>query len=276
MRAVFRYGVSYQDLIEVMRALYTFGVRQHLHDRGRPAAESTLALMAGVTRGEVIKLIARRKERHEQRLRAATRMDQLTLLLGKWHDDPRFSTPYGAPLDLSLQPEGAFRTFDELIEASGTVLNRTVAMDSLRATGCVEVHANKFVRCVSRSFRPAGKDFSKIVRMGRVVGALNSNFVHNLFRHPDEVGYFERTMLSDFPLSKHGRDVMLSNIMIDGEDFIGSLDKWVSTEGVEYSDPEGKRYGVTMFFFEDEEAPNGFEVPSLAARDVSDSVDAVN
>ena len=251
MRAAFAYGVSYQDLVEVVRALYVFALRERNESEGRPNNPERLGLMAGVTRAEVVKLISDREELEHQRALAAKRFDQLTQLLGKWHDDPRFSTPYGAPLDLSLQPEGSFRRFDDLIEASGTEFDRDTAISALRATGCIEIHAGKFVRCTTRSFLPAGKDLSRITRLGRVGGALHSNFVYNLLRDPDQPAYFERTMVADFPLTDVGRNVMLAHLRVDGEDFIDSLDKWVSTKAVDYQDDSGRRYGVTAFFFED-------------------------
>jgi hypothetical protein len=255
MRAAFAYGVSYQDLLEVVRALYIFAMRDRNEAEGRPTNPTRLGLMAGVTRNEVVKLITERAEREQQRALAAKRVDQLTQLLGKWHDDSRFSTPYGAPLDLSLAPEGSFRLFDDLIEASGIELDRDTAIEALRATGCVEVHAGKFVRCTSRSFLPAGKDLSRITRIGRVGGALYSTFVYNLLRDPGLPVYFERTMVTDFRLSEAGRNLMLSNFGVDTEDLIEGMDKWVSTKATDYIDDAGSRYGVTAFFFEDKSAP---------------------
>jgi uncharacterized protein DUF6502 len=260
MRAAFAYGVSYQDLVEVVRALYIFALRERNESQGRPADPTRLGMMAGVTRREVVKLITDREEREQQRALAAKRVDQLTQLLGKWHDDSRFSTPYGAPLDLSLKPEGSFRLFDDLIKASGTELDRDTAIDALRATGCVEVHAGKFVRCTSRSFLPAGKDLSRITRIGRVGGALHSTFAYNLLRDPGKPVYFERTMVADFPLSEVGRDLMLSHFSVDTEDLIEGMDKWVSTKAIDYMDEAGRRYGVTAFFFEDKAPPGGTDM----------------
>jgi hypothetical protein len=251
MRAASAYGVSYQDLLEVVRALYIFAIRERHEAQGRPVNEAQLGMMAGVNKAEVVKLVADREEKEAQRAIAAKRFDQLTQLLGKWHDDPRFSTPYGAPLDLSLRPEGSFRLFDDLIAASGTELDRETAISALRATGCVEVHAGKFVRCTTRSFLPAGKDLSRITRLGRIGAALHSNFVHNLLRDESQPSYFERTMVADFPISDGGRDLMLSHLRVDGEDFVDSLDKWVVTKAIDHMDPNGRRYGVTTFFFED-------------------------
>ena len=275
MRAAFVYGVSYQDLLEVIRALYIYAVRERFVAQGQPANEARLGMMAGVNRTEVAKLIADREEKEEQRARAAKRFDQLTQLLGKWHDDPRFSTPYGAPLDLSLRPEGSFRLFDDLIAASGTELDRETAIAALRATGCVELHANKFLRCTTRSFLPAGKDLSRIARLGRIGAAMHSNFVHNLLRDESEPSFFERTMVADFPISDVGRNLMLGHLRVDGEDFIDSLDKWVVTKAIEHIDDGGHRYGVTTFFFEDTAKPSDlYSRPQIQA--VLNSAGATN
>lgn len=252
MRAAFAYGVTYQDLVDVVRALYIFAQRERNASQGRPTDATRLGLMAGVTRGEVIKLVRSRQERDQQRQLVLKRIDQIGLLLGRWHDDPGFSTPYGAPLDLSLQPEGSFRLFDDLIRASGTELDRETALEVLLVNRCVEVHAGKFVRCITRAFLPLGKDLSKISRLGLLGNALHSTFTYNLFKDPAEPSYFDRAMVSDFPLSVSGRDAMLAQLRSDGEDFIDGMDRWVSNKAVGYrDDASGRRYGITAIFFED-------------------------
>ena len=257
MRVAFEYGVTYQDLVEVVRALFIFTQKEHQESHGRVASVARLGLMTGVTSGEITKAVVSREERDAHRVLVAKRMDQLSQLLGVWHDDPQFSTPYGAPLDLSLQPEGFFRTFDQLIAASGTELDRETAIAALRATGCVEVHPANFVRCTTRSFRPTGKDLSRIKRLGRVGGALHSTFAHNLLREPDQPIYFERTMVGDFGLTEDGRNLVLAHLRVDGDDFIDSVDKWFTAKAIVYEKDSGPRYGVTTFFFEDTEKKNG-------------------
>jgi hypothetical protein len=252
MRAVFAYGVSYQDLVEVVRALYIFAMRERNESQGRPTDPTRLGMMAGVTRSEVVKLVLSRQEREQQRQVMLKRIDQIGLLLGRWHDDPGFSTPYGAPLDLSLQPEGSFRLFDDLIRASGTELDRDTALEVLLTNRCAELHAGKFIRCTTRAFLPLGKDLSKITRLGRLGYALHSTFTYNLFKDPLQPSYFDRAMVSDFPLSVPGRDALLAQLRADGEDFIDGIDRWVSNKAIGYRDDEsGRRYGVTALFFED-------------------------
>jgi hypothetical protein len=251
MRVVFEYGVSYQDLVEVVRALYVYGLRDKLEAQGKPPTAARLGLMAGITKAEIRDLFTRREIKAQLRALATQRLDQLSLLLGKWHDDPQFSTPYGAPLDLSLVPDNTFRTFDELIEASETTLDRKSAIEALLENRCAEIQSGQFIRCTTRSFFPIGKDMSRVARLARLGSAMHSTYVHNLFRGTDEPSFFERTMVTDFPLSKSARNSVLGQVRQDGEDFIDGFDRWIASKEADYRDDAGERFGVTTFFFKE-------------------------
>jgi molybdenum-dependent DNA-binding transcriptional regulator ModE len=259
MRAAFAYGMSYQDMVDVARALYINAVRERQDAQGRPTSESRLGLMTGVTRAEVAKLVASRDEREQQRALAAKRTDQLSQFLSRWHDDPQFSTPYGAPLDLSLEPEGAFRTLDQLIEASGIELGRDEIISYLVQAGCVEVRAKRFVRCVSRTLNANREDIARILHVGRMMAAHNATLVRNLFAGESGNSFFESTTLSDFPMSSQGRDKFLAHLREEGTEFSNDVDRWILGKQGELSDPKGNHYGVSIFFFEaaNQKAPFG-------------------
>jgi hypothetical protein len=265
MRLVLRYDVTYLELLEVVRALYISALRDQLSSQGRSPSVARLGIMAGVTRGEVEKIYQRRDARIELRRRTTQKVDDLALVLAKWHDDNRFSTPYGAPLDLSLQVERGFRTFDELLAAVNPSLDREAVIDSLVANGCIEVHGNKFVRCTNRAFLETGVNISKITRLGRIVGALNSTFAHNLLRDASEPAFVERTTLSHYPLSTEGRDAVLARFREEGREFVDGLDRWITGQEEEFSDASGRRCGVSVFFFEDNSVPIDAEQIAPAA-----------
>ena len=139
-----------------------------------------------------------------------------------------------------------------MIRASGTELDREAALEVLLTNRCIEVHAGKFVRCKTRAFLPLGKDLSKISRLGLIGSALHSTFTYNLFKEPAAPSYFDRAMVSDFPLSLQGRSAMLAQLRADGEDFIDGMDRWVSNKATGYRDDDnGRRYGISAIFFED-------------------------
>jgi hypothetical protein len=266
MPVVLGYGVSAQDIGEVFKTLYIESLAERLRDLGRPATVARLALMAGLTRHEVESLLRKRRERRQLRARSGQKLDGLSKLLTTWHDDNRFSTPYGVPLDLSLHPDGNFKTFAELVAVAGGDVDQSLVLDELLAAGCVEVHADKFVRCVTRVFIPVGTDSSKIARLGRYVAALNRNMVHNLLRKPEEESEYERVITTNSPLKRDFHDIARDYLLKNCEPFVGQLDRWFESQEEEFRDPKGSRFGLCMFFFDERPAEeNGGAEPELLA-----------
>ncbi len=264
MPIVFSYGVTPNDIGGVLKTLYLEALAARLREQGRPPTTARLALMGGLTRGEVEALLARQAQRHQQRNRSTHKLDQLSGLLAMWHDDSRFGTPYGAPLDLSLQPERSFKTFKELVDAGAPGSDQSLVLDELLAAGCVEVHANKFVRCISRTFVPSGVDVSRIARLGRYVGALNSNFAHNLLRRPDQPAYFERALTTTETVSSAFRERVRNHLYSTAMPLLEQMDRWVEAEETDARDPAGMRCGVCIFFFEERPASNSDVVEQVA------------
>jgi hypothetical protein len=251
MRTVLNFGVNQADLVDVVRGLYISAIRDQLVEQSRPVTVARLALMAGVTRGEAENIVENRKRRRMARVENTTRVDQLVRLLTVWHDDNRFSTPYGAPLDLSLAPERAFKTFDALLTASSIELDREAVLDELVAAGCIEIHEDKFVRCVNRAFIPTGVDVSRLSRLGRFVGALNSTFAHNLLRTSEEPSYFERVFVSEALVDQAYRDQLLGYLRDEGQQFLDKLCRWSNEKEELLKDENGRRYGVGLYFYEE-------------------------
>ncbi len=264
MPIVFSYGITSQDIGEIFRTLYLETLAEKLKEQGRPATVARLALMAGLTRSEVEALLSRRAARRRMRARSDRKLDELVKVLSTWHDDTKFSTPYGAPLDLSLRPERGFKTFNELVEAAGATSEVGLILDELLAAGCVEVHVEKFVRCVSRVFIPAGVDTFQIARMGRYVGALIGNFVHNLMRKADEPSYYEVVASTSGPVKREFREDILKYIHTRLQPVLEDMDRWLEAQEVLYRDPQGVRFGLGTFFFEEKRSEGDLESKQVA------------
>lgn len=245
------YGVSVHDISLVFRSLYLESVAQRLQEQGRPATTARLALMAGMTRAEVESLRERRNQRQGLKGKATRRIDQMERLLALWHDDKRFSTPYGAPLDLSLQPERGFRTFAEVVEAADAGTDVSLALDELLAAGAVEVHAESFVRCINRVFIPTGTDVSRMVRLGQQVTAVNETMVRNLLKPPTEPSFYERSIVTGKTVSKDFVAVADEHLRTLFQQDLERLDRWWELRAEEMSDPVGSRYGVAVFFYKE-------------------------
>lgn len=245
------YGVSVHDISLVFRSLYLESLAQRLQEQGRPATSARLALMAGMTRAEVESLRERRNQRQKLKSRATQRVGQMERLLALWHDDKRFSTPYGAPLDLSLQPEKGFRTFAEIVETAAVGADVSLVLDELLAAGAVEVHAERFVRCINRVFIPTGTDVSRIVRLGQQVAVLSDTIIRNLMRGPTDPSFYERSVVTGKPVKREFEAIAAEYLRTQFQQELEQLDRWWEAKADEMGDPAGSRYGVTVFFYKE-------------------------
>ena len=264
MQLALNYGIGCGDLQEIVRSVYIAAVKNRLAQQNRPITVARLALTAGVTRGEVQKFLGFQVEQAQLRSSRITHVDQLALVLTTWHGDIRFSTPYGAPLDLSLSSERGFRTIDDLIAVACPGTDRDAVIDELVAAGCVEIHDNRFVRCVSRVYIPTGVDVSRVALVGRALNALSKTLSHNILRSQEEPAFFHRSIVSDYSMSIGARDELIEWLRGEGQKFLDSADRWIAEMAPEATEVNGKRYGVATFFFEDEE-PTGTAELALAA-----------
>jgi hypothetical protein len=264
MPVLLAYGVSFAELLEMLQGLFVTAVAGKLRDQGRPTTIARLALMTGVNRGLIERIIRDRDNAANRRRTSAQRVGNLANILTAWHDDPRFCTPYGAPLDLSLQVESGFRTFEELIRIACPGGDFETILDELVASGCVEVHEKKFVRCTSRVYIPVGANVERITRLGQCVGALTSTFAHNLLREEGESPFFERVIESEFPVSTDGRDRVLQYLREEGWTFLDRTDRWMTEHQPELEGASGRRCGVSAFFFEVPNEAHAAEKTALA------------
>lgn len=251
MPLALNYGVTYTDAQDVLRSLFIDTMSQRIREQGRQASSARLAVMAGLNRGEVEKITEGRKHREDLRANRSGRADQASMLLNVWHDDQRFNTPYGAPLDLSLAQERGFKTVDDLIEIACPGADRDLLLDEMVAAGCVEVHGGKFIRCTTRTFLAGGADVARISRIGRQGGALSATFAYNAVRLPDEPSYFERYVVSAVPVNAEFRSRTLNYLREHGQQFIERCDRWITEAERNYEDIDGKRVGVAMYFYEE-------------------------
>jgi hypothetical protein len=269
MPLLLNYGVTYADVQEVLRTLYVESMGARIRAQGRPSTPARLALMAGLNVGEVEKLTKSREERLTIKASNVQRVDEITRILSIWHDDPRFSTPYGAPLDLSLKQEKGFRHFEDLIAVACPDSDKDLILDELVASGSIQVHDNKFIRCVSRTFLPTVADVSRISRFGRQASALNTTLAHNLLRDSEEPAYFERDALCESRVSVGYRDEALRFLAVEGQSFLDKFDRWGIERETIYEDASGKRYGVCLFFHEESVVDDSLIQPSPSEESAS-------
>jgi hypothetical protein len=261
MRVAFEYGITAGEIAGVVRRTYIQSLEARLTEQRRPTTDARLAIVAGLSKTEVTALREALRAGAPHSLRSGVGLDQITNLLTVWHTHSNFSGAYGLAMDLDLVPvpESPRRAFDDLVKIACPEVDRDALLDELIAAGSVEVIDATTVRCLSRTYMPRGADTTRIERMGRFLGVVTGNFVHNLLRTDTEPSYFERTVVSDESLSQRGRDQLLAAVSERGQELVVELDTFLTGLAASEKLEGGKRYGVGIYFFEDESVEHPIE-----------------
>ncbi|HEX4266762.1 MAG TPA: DUF6502 family protein [Steroidobacteraceae bacterium] len=254
MRVAFEYGISASEIAGTVRRTYVQALEAKLVEQNRPPTDARLAAVAGLPKSDVTALRDALRSGSPHGLRAGVSLDQLTTLLTAWHTHPNFSGAYGLALDLDVLavPGSPRHNFKELVEVACPDADAEALLDELISARCVEVVDASTARCLSRTYVPSGEDVTRIARMGRFLGAVSTSLSHNLLRSDAEPAYFERTVVSDDPLSSAGRDKFLSVASERGQELLTELDTFLTQSAMPDKSESGKRYGVGIYFFEDE------------------------
>jgi len=250
MPVLLRFGVTLEDSHDALRALYIDEISNRSRAQGRPLTETRLGMLAGINRGEVQKLLGDREEKERLRQEKARRVEQASAVISAWHSDKRFTTPYGAPLDLSLVPEDGFRTFAQLVEAAIPAAPVEEVLETMTSTGCVEVHSAKFVRCSSRTLIVGAERLAKIARLGSHVSDLVGTVVHNLSSQRDSDALLEQRLETSCRVTPQFCDEIALYFRERSMSFLQECDTWVSEREQVNAMTDGKRVGLGLFYFE--------------------------
>jgi len=266
MRVAFEYGISAGEIAGVVRRVYIQALEARLLDQKRPTTDARLAVVSGLAKSDVSSLREASRLGAPHSLRSKVGLDQVGNLLTVWHTQPGFSGAYGLALELDLQltPGSPRRSFRELIEAACPGVDAEALLDELVAAGSVEVIDGTTVRCLSRAYLPQGGDVKRIERMGRFLESVTASFVHNVLRLNTDPVYFERSVHSDEPLTETGRDKFLTLTGERAQELLAELDTFLTRLAASERSESGKRYGVGIYFFEDQKSEGAEAEPRKA------------
>lgn len=254
MRVAFEYGISAGEIAGAVRRTYVQTLEAKLLEQKRPPTDARLAAVSGLPKSDVSALREAARSGAPHSMRGGVSLDQLTTLLTVWHTHANFSGAYGLAMDLDVVPipGSPRRSFKELVSIACPESDSEALLDELIAAQCVEVVDGSTARCLSRAYVPPGADVTRIDRMGRFLGVVCNNFVHNLMRSDPEPIYFERTVISDDALSDSARDRFLALASERGQDLLVELDTFLTQISTSEKSETGKRFGLGIYFFEDE------------------------
>ena len=195
VRILLRQGISYAEFSEVAKAVYVEVALKDFKVEGRRTTRTRLAVITGLTRKEVKRVI---DEAIREKYEPKTKFNRLGRVLVGWHTDTDFTGPYGMPLELQYETNHAGEpTFSELVKRhSGDMSPRSI-LDELIRVGAVRETDVGWFRVLRREYIPEALGQHNFERTGVVVRNFVNTVDFNMTKTAPGKGRFERNVMAD-------------------------------------------------------------------------------
>lgn len=246
VRAVLRSGMSYKAFNDLVKWVYVDISMKEFTIPGRKNSKSRVAVLTGLTRREVDRLVrmAEPKEGTPERYNRAARV------LSGWSEDPRFRGSDDQPAILLIEGESGFT---ELVRMySGNQPYRAV-LDELVRVGSVERVDTDHVKLVKAYYEPvSGKqEEEKLNILGIATGDLLETIAYNI-RRSDGPAFYQQEIYERVPVSK--LEEMRESIRKHCDQFAVKTDRMLYTQlGIDTNaagHSTDRRAGVGIYYFE--------------------------
>lgn len=190
IRILLRQGISYAEFSEIAKAVYVEVALKDFKVAGRKATRTRVAVMTGLTRKEVKRVIDEAvKDRYEPK----SKFSRLGRVLVGWHTDTDFTGPYGLPLELQYETNiPGEPTFAELVKRhSGDMSPRSI-LDELIRVGAVRETDAGWYRVLRREYITDAQGRDTFERTGFIVRNFINTVDFNMTKSAPGKGRFER------------------------------------------------------------------------------------
>jgi len=190
IRILLRQGISYAEFSEIAKAVYVEVALKDFKVAGRKATRTRVAVMTGLTRKEVKRVIDEAvKDQYEPK----SKFSRLGRVLVGWHTDTDFTGPYGLPLELQYEANNPGElTFAELVKRhSGDMSPRSI-LDELIRVGAVRETDAGWYRVLRREYITDAQGRDTFERTGFIVRNFVNTVDFNMTKLAPGKGRFER------------------------------------------------------------------------------------
>jgi hypothetical protein len=261
VQLMIRNGIAHGAFADIAKRVYVQVAAEEERIAGRKQTVSRMAILTGLTRKEVARLLKTPTEPAEE---MAARYNRAARVITGWIRDERYLDEKGDPRRLPLEGEGS--TFAGLVKTfSGDVPPRAI-LDELERVGAVRREEDGLICLQVRGYLPRHGEAEKLQILGTDVAGLISTIRHNLDGEHDGPGepasggaFFQRKVFYD-NLSADCLPDLRNLSAKKGQALLEMLDRWMSEHDMDGKpDPDGRgghRAGIGIYYFEEnDESP---------------------
>jgi hypothetical protein len=250
-RILLRNHMSFKAFVDIAKHTYVEVAADEFGIPGKKTSVSRVALLSGLTRKEVQRLLDAPRANDAE---AGERYNRAARVVAGWVRDPDFSDADGNPKVLAVQdgPQGQ-ADFAVLVRRfSGDIPFRAI-LDELLRVGVVEKVGDNGVQLKTRAYVPEGGNADKINILGTDVSDLVSTIDHNLQQGAQDPFFQRKVMYDNVPVEALQEFRRLSSTQ--AQTLLERLDKWLSQHDRDTSKTDGTgrmRTGIGIYYFEED------------------------
>lgn len=246
-RVLLRCGVSWKELVELIKLVYVDVAAQDYGKRGRPANASRVAILTGLSRRDVKRAKDMLEKGDEFATFTVKRIDHATRVLSGWHQDADFSDGAGKARLLPMHGE---RSFEALLKRYAADIPVTAMLKELEHVGALRVTPGGKLRATATYFMPAHMEVDSIVRGGSVLHDLATTLTHNQLG--DEKSKRFEGRATNARVKRTARRAFKQYVEKRGMLFLEDVDSWLSAHEADEGDDKTQRLGIGVYLITDD------------------------
>jgi hypothetical protein len=252
VRILVRNGISFREFGEVVKEVFVAVCARDLALPDRPPTYARIAIVSGLTRGEVASIV---RDDELRRRVADSNASRAARLLEAWHTETRYLGPYGFPRDLQIDGADPAGTFSELVQDYGGGLTpREMLNELLRVNAARLMESGEVVRVLKRTYIPKDMTPEMVQIFSQAVRRYIETVDYNLSLKDTTSRRFERLVYPDPGLRRVDIPVYQQEIREYLETVIAEID--YKTSKYQRAPDDGSErtmnVGVGIYFYQEE------------------------
>lgn len=243
-----RNNVSHRTFAELAKLVYVEVANAEFGITGKKQTTSRIAILSGLTRKEVQRILA--QPSHTESVREEEYHRASRVITG-WVRDPDFGDGKGHPHPLRM--EGKRASFSALIKRySGDIPVRAL-LDELRRVGAVKQLKDGRICLLARGYIPRKGPVEKLKVLGSDTADLIATIDHNVYQKPTKPRFQRKVMYDNVPVEAAKEFQILA--AAQGQELLEAIDRWLSHRDRDVnpaSQGTGRvRVGLGIYHFEE-------------------------